>query len=115
MSEQVMKIPTMPAGLSPLSQGVWGDLLGQHHFERQELEALAQALKWQDVSAGLLAHAEAATEPDRSKLFKLAMDAATCSLRFWRVLKFTDGAGARRPGRPSDDNWSQQRKLQKLR
>ena len=107
-----MVAPTMPEGLSAASQAVWRDLLAQHRFERHELEALANALTWQDESTALRAEAERASEPQRSKLRKLAMDAATCSLRYWRTLKFVDGT-ARRPGRPSDDGWSAKRKLQR--
>ena len=109
-----MVAPTMPDGLSAKSQEVWRELLAQHRFERHELEALANALKWQDVSTALLADAERASEPQRSKLHKLAMDAATCSLRFWRALKFTEGT-ARRPGRPSDDEWSEKRRRTAMR
>ena len=47
-------------------------------------------------------------------LLKQAMDASTTGLRFWRQLKFTDGTPARRPGRPSDLDWSPKRKLAKL-
>ena len=90
---------------------MWLDLLAQHRFERHELVALGNALKWEDMTTALLADAERANEPERSKLRKLAMDAATCSLRFWRSLKFSDGT-VRRPGRPSDDQWSAKRKLQ---
>ena len=101
-----MDAPTMPDGLSALSQGVWRDLLTQHRFERFELEALGNALKWQDVSNALLADAETMTEPEKSRLRKLAIDASTCSLRYWRSLKFSTDGATRRPGRRPGDGWS---------
>lgn len=114
MRGQTMVETMMPEGLSAASQAVWRAMLAQHHFETHELSALANALRWEDQSTALLIDAAAATEPARSKLLKLGMDAATCSLRFWRSLKFRDGDTARRPGRPSGDAWSAKRKLQKI-
>jgi hypothetical protein len=38
-------------------------------------------------------------------------DAATVALRYWKALGFKDDPHAvRRPGRPSGDDWSAQRK-----
>jgi hypothetical protein len=107
------KTPTVPRGLSPKSRGIWRDLTREYGFESHELGQLEAALRWQDRSEDLIADVEGANADDRARLVKLAMDAASTSLRFWRALKFYDPARpARRPGRPSGDQWSAQRKAQ---
>jgi hypothetical protein len=88
-------------------------LTSQHKFEPFELVTFTRALRWFDRADALCSAADRAAEArEGAALLKQAMDASTTALRFWRQLKFTDGTATRRPGRPSGDNWSLQRKLQ---
>ena len=108
-----MAILSVPRGLSPTSAGIWRELTTLHRFEAHELVAFERALTWFDLSDQWLLDAAAAEGRERAQLTKQAMDAATSGLRFWRTLKFVDGNQARRPGRPSDGDWSAKRKLQR--
>lgn len=102
----------VPKGLSGRSQGIWHDLTTIHQFEQFELVAFERALKWFDKADGWLREADAAEGKTAVLLVKMSMDASNCGLRYWRTLKFSDGTAARRPGRPSGDNWSPKRQLQ---
>jgi hypothetical protein len=62
-------------------------------------------LRWWDVSDALLVEAETLTGREHDRKLKLAADAATTALRFWRALKFISGAPVRRPGRPPKPTW----------
>jgi hypothetical protein len=88
-------------------------LLREHDFASHELVPFGRALAWFDRSDALCQAADAAAEAGaRAALLKQAMDASTCALRYWRQLKFVDRhVLARRPGRPSDTEWSAKRKL----
>jgi hypothetical protein len=103
-----------PKGLSVKSAAIWQELTEHHKFEAHERVAFERSLRWFDRSDVLLLAADKAEPREAAQLFKLAMDAATSGLRFWRTLKFTDGTAARRPGRPSDADWSRKRQLQAI-
>ena len=108
-----MQTPPVPKGLSPRSRAIWSDLVTEHAFEANELVSLRRALEWFDRSDALIASADRATDAkERAGLTKQAMDASNCGLRYWRVLKFVDPVLKRRPGRPSHDGWSAQRREQ---
>src|SRR5262245_44835716 len=108
-----MKKTSVPRGLSAKSREIWRRLTAEYAFEVHESAQLEAALRWQDRSEELATQASTANERMRPRLVKLAMDAASTSLRFWRALKFFDPANpTRRPGRPSDGEWSAQRKAQ---
>ena len=107
-------IPTTPEGLTGWSVRLWMDLVTQHVFETRELAVLERALRWWDQSDAWLTAAAAAEGKDRALLIKQSLDGANAALRLWRTLKFTDGVPARRPGRPSDDDWSAKRRQQPL-
>ncbi len=94
--------PQPPADLSAKSQRLWRDLLEAHTFRRDELDVLEQSLRLADDADQLRAGGQV----------KLALDCRNASLRFWRLLRFKDDEPARRPGRPSGDDWSRQRKAQ---
>src|SRR5262245_4823847 len=106
--------PPVPDGLTPASAGIWAELTTRHQFADYELVTFSKALEWFDRADEMSALADAVEGRELAALLKQAIDASTCGLRFWRLLKFTDGAAARRPGRPSDDGWSAKRKAQKL-
>lgn len=110
-----MTTATVPKGLSAESRVIWENLTTLHRFESHELVAFTRALRWFDRADTWLKAADAAEGREGAQLVKQAMDASNAGLRYWRTLKFTDGAAARRPGRPSDDAWSAKRKAQKLR
>jgi hypothetical protein len=107
-----MTVP-VPQGLGPRSAGIWRKLTTQHHFADFELVTFERALRWFDKADAWLVESAGVTGPDQARLVKQSMDASNCGLRYWRTLKFVDGA-ARRPGRPSDDSWSAKRRLQKV-
>lgn len=110
-----MNTPLRPVTLTPASLAIWDELTERHQFEPHELVTFERALRWFDRSDQSLASADAAVDGrERAQLMKQAMDGANCGLRYWRALKFTDGTTARRPGRPSGDDWSAKRKLQKV-
>jgi hypothetical protein len=94
--------PAPPADLTPKAQRLWADLLADHAFRRDELAALEHALR-------LFDDADRLREADQ---VKLSLDCRNAGLRFWRLLKFTTGEAVRRPGRPSGDDWSAQRRAQ---
>ena len=104
----------VPKGLSRKSRRIWETLTTEHRFESHELVSLARALAWFDKADGWLRAAERAQAREAQQLVKQSMDASNCGLRYWRTLKFTEGVAARRPGRPSDDDWSRKRKLQAI-
>ena len=95
-----------PAGLSEWAQSTWATLLADNAFAEFELVTFTRALRWWDVSDRLLAEAEALSGRDFDRELKSAADAATTALRFWRSLKFTSGAPARRPGRPTKASYA---------
>ena len=103
-----------PAGLSPASTEVWQTLTGQHSFADYELVAFERALRWFDQADAWLTASATVMGPDQARLVKQSMDASNCGLRYWRTLKFVAGV-ARRPGRPSDAEWSPKRRLQQVR
>jgi len=108
-----MATAKVPKGLSAGSRGIWNELTTLHTFEPHELVTFTRALRWFDRADTLCAAADRAGDArEGAALLKQAMDASTTALRFWRQLKFTDGTAARRPGRPSGDNWSLKRQLQ---
>jgi hypothetical protein len=107
-----MAILKGPKGLSTGSRGIWNELTTLHRFEAHELVAFERALRWFDRADAWLKEADAAEGKTAVLLVKMSMDASNCGLRYWRTLKFTDGVAARRPGRPSGDNWSLTRQLQ---
>lgn len=102
----------IPKGLTAASLGIWDELTILHRFEPHELVAFERALRWFDRADGWLREADAAEGKTAVLLVKMSMDASNCGLRYWRTLKFTDGTAARRPGRPTGDNWSLKRQLQ---
>jgi hypothetical protein len=104
-------IVPVPQGLSSTSGVVWQSLTTQHRFEDFELVAFERALRWFDKADVWLTESATVTGPDQARLVKQSMDASNCGLRYWRTLKFVAGV-ARRPGRPSDTEWSPKRKLQ---
>ncbi len=104
----------IPQGLSPQSADLWRELTDRHRFADFELVTFRRALQWFDRSDAVSAQAATATGREQAALLKLSMDSANTGLRFWRQLKFTDGQPARRPGRPSGDEWSPKRRLQKV-
>lgn len=103
-----------PNDLSEKSAAIWQQVTAENTFGAHELPLLEAWLRWSDRSEGWYAEAQAATKDrERVRLLKQSLDAATAALRFRRALKFTDpGAATRRPGRPSDSNWSAKRKAQ---
>ena len=102
-----------PQRLSQQSRRIWRQLTALHRFEPHELIAFERALGWWDRSDEWLQASEAAEGREQARLVKQSLDAATAALRHWRVLKFVDPAApARRPGRPSDSDWSRKRKAQ---
>jgi hypothetical protein len=101
-----------PSGLSRQARQTWRELTVLHRFERHELEAFNRALLWWDRSDRAWTASETATGGDHTRLVKQAIDAANAALRHWRTLKFIDPAAVRRPGRPSDSEWSAKRKAQ---
>jgi hypothetical protein len=103
-----------PKGLSVRSREIWDELTTLHRFEPHELVAFTRALTWWDRADGWLREADAAEGKTAVLLVKMSMDASNCGLRYWRTLKFSDGTAARRPGRPSGDDWSAKRKLAKV-
>lgn len=108
--------PRAPRGLSAESAGIWRELVSANAFEAHELPILASALTWRDRSTAWLAESERAAGRERSTLRKQALDAATASLRHFKALKFTDPSQpARRPGRPSGQNWNAARKQEAAR
>jgi hypothetical protein len=101
-----------PAGLSRRSVRIWRELTERHHFERHELIAFERALRWWDQADLWLLASKTATGRAQASLIKQSMDASTAGLRFWRTLKFVDlDNPARRPGRPSGEAWSAQRRV----
>ena len=102
----------VPKGLTAGSRGIWDELTSIHQFEQFELVAFERALRWFDRADAWLKEADAAQGKTAVLLVKMSMDASNCGLRYWRTLKFTDGTAARRPGRPSGDNWNLKRQLQ---
>ena len=106
--------PPLPKGLSPKSRAIWKALTTEHAFETYEHVAFERSLRWFDKADDWLAAAEGAQGREAQQFAKQAMDAATAGLRFWRLLRFTEGVATRRPGRPSDDDWSPQRRLQAM-
>jgi hypothetical protein len=113
METDSMQTPLVPKGLSPRSRAIWRDLVTEHQFEANELVSFRRALEWFDRSDALIASADGMADArERAALTKQAMDASDCGLRYWRVLKFVDPVMKRRPGRPSDDGWSIQRREQ---
>ena len=103
----------IPHGLSQKSRAVFGTVTHDYAFAAQELLQLESALRWHDRSELLAEQADAADAAHRPRLTKLAMDAASTSLRFWRALRFVDPLNPpRRPGRPTGDEWSGQRRQQ---
>jgi hypothetical protein len=103
--------PAPPRELSKWAKQTWRTLLELNTFEGHEVVTLARALEWWDKSDRLNAESEAASGPERVHLLRLAMDANSSALRCWRTLKFASSAAVpRRPGRPSGDNWNEQRK-----
>ena len=109
-----MSTQKAPHGLPEASRAIWAELTTEHTFEPYELVTFTRALRWFDRADALCLAADAAsTAREGAALLKQAMDASTTALRFWRQLKFTDGTPARRPGRPSGDEWSAKRRLQK--
>ncbi|MEO5739961.1 MAG: hypothetical protein ABIS29_05130 [Vicinamibacterales bacterium] len=101
-----------PRGLSPASKVLWRTLTQQHRWADHELVAFERALRWFDRADALAAASDKAqTHRDGAALLKSSMDAANTALRHWRLLKFSNGEAARRPGRPSGDDWSAKRKL----
>ena len=105
--------PEPPAGLSPWARTTWRTLTQAHDFADHEIVVFERALRWWMASD---AASTAAAEATGSELQRLTrrVDAATAALRHWRALKFPVPEGVRRPGRPSGDAWSAQRKLQRL-
>ena len=101
--------PLAPRGLSAKSRRIWRRLLTDYGFGTHERAHLEAALRWQDRSEALAVEADA-PGADTGRLLKLATDAASTSLRYWRLLKFSDGQQAARPGRPSGDAWSPKRR-----
>lgn len=91
-----------PADLSPKSQALWIELLQASEFRRDELTALERALRLFDDADKLRADGE----------LKLSLDCSNAALRYWRLLKFVEPSPARRPGRPSGDEWSSKRRSQ---
>ncbi len=82
-------------------------MAASHEFAVHEWVALEWALRLWDLSDRRLAEAGATSDGRQSaRLEKQGLDAATAALRHWRLLKFSDGEPARRPGRPSDRGWS---------
>jgi hypothetical protein len=104
-----------PKGLTPKSAAIWHELTERHAFEAHERVAFERALRWFDKADGWLRAADAAEAREAVQLVKMSMDASNCGLRYWRTLKFVDGTAARRPGRPSGDDWSLKRKLQAVK
>jgi hypothetical protein len=104
----------VPKGLSRGSADIWRALTTAHVFEQHELIMFERALVWFDKADAWLRASTAASGRAQAALVKQSMEASTCGLRYWRTLKFVDGAAARRPGRPSGDDWSAKRKLQKV-
>ena len=108
------KQPDPPAGLSRASQRVWQELTALHAFEPHELIAFDRALGWWDRSDTWLAASDKVEGRERSQLIEQSLDAGMAALRHWRTLKFLDPTvPKRRPGRPSGDDWSAQRKALK--
>ncbi len=102
------KKSAIPRGLSTKSRALWHALTRDYDFEPHERLQLENALRWDDRSVELARQAEVAD--DKQRLTKLAIDAASTSLRYWRILRFTDpSVPKRRPGRPSGNSWSRQR------
>ena len=100
----------VPKGLSATSVGVWQTLTMQHSFADYELVTFERALRWFDRADAWLTASATVTGPEQARLVKQSMDASNCGLRYWRTLKFAAGV-ARRPGRPSDSEWSPKRRL----
>jgi hypothetical protein len=88
-----------PSGLSPWARGVWEELTRLHDFQEYELIPFERALRWWDASDAAMLDGKPS----------LAMDLANAALRHWKTLKFPPPPGARRPGRPSGENWSHER------
>ena len=73
-----------------------------------------RALGWWDRSDIWLEASVKAEGRERSQLIKLSLDGSLTALRYWRTLKFLDPVvPKRRPGRPTGDDWSVQRKALK--
>jgi len=86
-----------PSDLLPQSKELWHVLHERNDFQPQEDAVLEQALLWKDESARLRAEARTLKGTERAARLRSAGDAATVSLRYLRVLKFTDPT--RPPGR----------------
>jgi hypothetical protein len=104
--------PDPPAGLSRGARRIWRQLTALHDFEAHELIAFERALVWWDRSDEWMEASETATGRDRTALVKQSLDGANMALRHWRTLRFRDEDAARRPGRPSGDEWSAKRRAQ---
>jgi len=105
-----MVVPNSPKTLSAKSRKTWRELLAAHEFADHERIVLERALEWFDRSDAAAAQATSADGAERARLEKLALDAATAGLRFWRSLKWPSPVGVRRPGRPSGAEWSRARR-----
>jgi len=95
--------PPVPKGLSPKSRGTWKTLTtssptSENRWQAQELVGLERALRWFNRADDWLVAAEGAQGREAQQLVKQSMDASNCGLRYWRTLKFSDAAAARRPG-----------------
>ena len=99
-----------PKDLSRQARGIWRELTSTHDFEPHELVTFRRALRWWDVADGFESSAMAVDGKERAALLKLSIDASNAALRCWRTLKFPSPDGVRRPGRPSDGQWSAKRK-----
>ena len=95
-----MSDATLPRALKTReSRARWATMTTAYQFSTAESIALTEHL---------LAN-ERAVKYERQGKHELAQKERQAAHRWWRSLKFTSGA-ARRPGRPSDREWSSTRR-----
>ena len=89
-----------PRKLSPESLARWHELHAAYQFSVAENIALNEHLAANDRAARFAT----------SGKNELAQKERQSAHRWWRSLKFPAGAATRKPGRPSGEHWSAQRR-----
>jgi hypothetical protein len=99
MSERDLKAKA-PRELSAKSREKWLLFTSEYEFSTAELEVLAQSLLAAD-------RAEVFT---RKGDHEMALKWSQNAMRWFKHLKFSTGGAVRKPGHPSDTEWSEQRR-----
>jgi hypothetical protein len=108
-----------PPGLSKRSLELWTELQAMYEFTVADEAILRRSLEAYDLHDELQAGARKVgrSSKDARSLLGAARDAALVGLRHWAALGFpkADLGATRRPGRPSGDDWSRQRRQARAR